>query len=159
MFKICGLRRGLDSAVQLAVDKNFYLRLIVEKIYAFAVFNDKYLQPYGCSDPNFTATVKYKLKNWNTKWNHRKTNYWNANRLCNKASISPLLVTNIFVVHWHSYKLRTEPTILIKNTLKKYKDTKKYWKPWPLTFIFDIYFFYWYLSWVILFQFHMKNVL
>ena len=63
MFKICGLRRGLDSAVQLAVDKNFYLRLIVEKIYAFAVFNDKYLQPYGCSDPNFTATVKYKFKN------------------------------------------------------------------------------------------------
>ena len=56
MFKICGLRRGLDSAVQLAVDKNFYLQLIVEKIYAFAVFNDKYLQPYGCSDPNFTST-------------------------------------------------------------------------------------------------------
>ena len=34
----------------------------------------------------------------------------------------------------------TALTILIKNTLKKYKSTKAYPKDWPLTFIFDIYF-------------------
>ena len=26
-------------------------------MHAFAVFNDQYLRPYGCSDTNFTATV------------------------------------------------------------------------------------------------------
>ena len=35
----------------------------------------------------------------------------------------------------------TAPTILIKNTLKKYRSTKSYWKYWPSTFIFNIYFF------------------
>ena len=41
-----------------AADKNFYLRLTVEKMHAFAVFSDKYLRSYGCSDTNFTAGIK-----------------------------------------------------------------------------------------------------
>ena len=37
--------------------KNFYLRLAAEKLYAFAVFTEKYLLWYGCSEINFTAAV------------------------------------------------------------------------------------------------------
>ena len=53
MCRICCLR------LLLAADNNFYLWLTVEKIHAFAVFNDKYLRPYRCSDRNFTATVNF----------------------------------------------------------------------------------------------------
>ena len=44
--------------MRVAAGKNFYLRLTVEKMHAFAVFNDKYLRSNGCSDTNFTATIK-----------------------------------------------------------------------------------------------------
>ena len=44
------MQLGANFAVLLAADKNFYLRLMVEKIHAFAVFNDKDLQLCGCSD-------------------------------------------------------------------------------------------------------------
>ena len=47
----------LKFVVWLAVVKIFYLRLTVKKMYAIAVFNNKYLQPYGCSNTNLTATV------------------------------------------------------------------------------------------------------
>ena len=43
--------------MRLAADKDFYLRLTVEKMHAFEVFSDKYLRRYGCNNTNFTATV------------------------------------------------------------------------------------------------------
>ena len=45
--------------MRLAAGNNFYLRLTFEKMHAPSVFNDQYLESYGCSDINFTATVKY----------------------------------------------------------------------------------------------------
>ena len=30
-------------------------------MHAFAIFNSKYLRPQGCSDTNFTATVKHTI--------------------------------------------------------------------------------------------------
>ena len=50
----------------------------------------------------------------------------------------------------------TAPTILIKNTLKKYRSTKSYWKYWPSTFIFNIYFLY-NVSRVSSFRFHKQT--
>ena len=41
----------------LAVGKNFYLWLSVKKMHAFAIFRDKYLRSYGCTDINVTVTV------------------------------------------------------------------------------------------------------
>ena len=58
MHRIYGLWLGSNFAVRPAADKNFYLSLTVEKMYAFAVFNDKYLRSYDCSDTNFTAEIK-----------------------------------------------------------------------------------------------------
>ena len=43
--------------LRLAIDKKFYLHLTVEKMHAFAIFNDKYLLPCGYGDTKFTATV------------------------------------------------------------------------------------------------------
>ena len=57
IYRVYGLRLGSNFVVRLASDKNFYLRLTAEKLHVFAIFNDKYLQPYGCSDTNVTATV------------------------------------------------------------------------------------------------------
>ena len=57
MYRVCALQMGANVAVQLAAEKNFYLRLTVEKIHVFAVFNNKYLRPYGCIDTKITATV------------------------------------------------------------------------------------------------------
>ena len=37
--------------------KNFYLRLTVEKMHAFTVFNNFDLRPCSCSDRAYTATV------------------------------------------------------------------------------------------------------
>lgn len=59
MYRFYGLRLGPNFWVRAATDKNFYLLLTVEKIYAFAVFTEKYLQPYGYSDINFTAAVNW----------------------------------------------------------------------------------------------------
>ena len=87
--RVCGLRLGPNFVVRLAADKNFYLRLTVEKMLAFAVFNNKYIRPYGCSDTNFTAT---NFTNPKSKILSEmiETNHWNT-------SFIPLLVTNFFV--------------------------------------------------------------
>ena len=44
MYRVCGLRLGPNFEVLLTAEKNFYLRLTVEKIHAFAVFNEIYLR-------------------------------------------------------------------------------------------------------------------
>ena len=51
------MRLGPNSVVRLATEKIFYLPLTVEKMHAFAVFSNKYLRPYGCSDTTFAAAV------------------------------------------------------------------------------------------------------
>ena len=48
---------GPNFGVRLATDKTFCLQLMVDRIRAFVVFNEKYLRSYGCSDTNFTAAV------------------------------------------------------------------------------------------------------
>lgn len=57
MYRVLGLRLGPIVVVRLAAAKNFCLQLTAEKIRALAVFEDKYLQLYGCSDWNVTATA------------------------------------------------------------------------------------------------------
>ena len=57
MYRVGGLRIGPNFKGRLVADKNFYLQLTVEKMHALAVFSDKYLRSYGCSDTFFTATV------------------------------------------------------------------------------------------------------
>ena len=57
MYRVYGLRLGLNFVAGLATDNNFYVWLTVEKMHAFAVFNDFILRLYGCSDTNYTATV------------------------------------------------------------------------------------------------------
>ena len=56
MYRVCGLWLGPNFVVRRAANSG-YLRLTVEKMHAFAVFSDKYLRPYSCSDTNFTVTV------------------------------------------------------------------------------------------------------
>ena len=58
MYRVYGLRLGPNFVLRLGADKSFSLRLTIEKVHTFAIFNDKYLQPYDCSDISFTATVK-----------------------------------------------------------------------------------------------------
>ena len=58
-YRVSGLRLGPNFVVRLAADKIFHLRLTVEKMHASAVFSNKYLRPYGCSDTIFTAMVNY----------------------------------------------------------------------------------------------------
>ena len=48
---------GSEFVVPVAADKNFYLRLTVEKMHVLAVFSDKYLQLWGCSNTSYTAMV------------------------------------------------------------------------------------------------------
>ena len=104
IYRVCSLRLGPNFVVQLAVDKKFYLRSTFEKMQAFSVFSNKYLQSYGCSDSNFTATVNCtNLKSQIIKWNHWNTNHWNTNRL-----VIPLLVTNLF---GHSIVIRNEKIV------------------------------------------------
>ena len=57
MYRVCGLQFGPYFGVRLTADKNFYLQLTVEKIYAFAVFTKKYLRSYVCNGTNFMASV------------------------------------------------------------------------------------------------------
>ena len=42
MYKVFGLRPDPNFGVQLATDKNFYLRLTDEKLLAFVVCNKKH---------------------------------------------------------------------------------------------------------------------
>ena len=56
-YRVCSLVLGPNFVVLLAAGKNFYLPSTVEKMHVFAVFKDKYLRIYGCSDTNFTAPV------------------------------------------------------------------------------------------------------
>ena len=58
MYTVCDLWLGPNFGVRLTAVKNFYLRLTVEKIHAFAVFTGKYLRSYGCDGTKFTAMVK-----------------------------------------------------------------------------------------------------
>ena len=60
MIKICGSRHGPNFGVRPVANENFYLRLTVKKICAFAVFTDKDLQPSDCSDTDFTTVVNCK---------------------------------------------------------------------------------------------------
>ena len=91
MYKVCGLRLGPNFVVRLAADKNFLFAVCGREKSLFAVFSDKYLRSYGCSDTNFTAMV-----NWNHEWvKSLKKNQWNTNQL-----FILLLVTNLFVHNW-----------------------------------------------------------
>lgn len=56
MYRVSGWRLGPDFAVRSVVEKNHFW-LTVEKMFAFTVFTNTYLRPYGCSSTNFTATV------------------------------------------------------------------------------------------------------
>ena len=47
MYRVCGLPPGPKFEMGPAAEKNLYLRLVVEKIRAFAVFTTKYLRPHG----------------------------------------------------------------------------------------------------------------
>ena len=47
MYKVCSLRLGPNFGIRPAAGKNFSLWLTFEKMRAFAVFNDKYLRPWG----------------------------------------------------------------------------------------------------------------
>ena len=60
MYKVCGLPLGPYFVVQLTAEKNFYLRLTIEKMRPFAVFTEKYLGSYGCKGTIFTATLNYR---------------------------------------------------------------------------------------------------
>ena len=57
MYRVCGLGLVLNFGVRLEADKNFYLRLTVEKMRAFGVFTEKYLQPYRWRDSNVTVVA------------------------------------------------------------------------------------------------------
>ena len=59
IYWICGVWLGPNFVVQLTADKDFYCWLTVEKMHAFAVFNNKYLRSYDCNDTNFRAAVNY----------------------------------------------------------------------------------------------------
>ena len=59
MYKVFGLWLGPNFGVRSATDKQFYFRLMVEKMHAFAVFTKKYLRLYGSGDTNFTTAPNY----------------------------------------------------------------------------------------------------
>ena len=48
---------GSKFVGQLAADNSFYVPLTVEKMHAFATFNDFDLRLYSCSDTNYTVAV------------------------------------------------------------------------------------------------------
>ena len=60
MYRVCGLWLATNFGARLAADKNFYLRLAVEKKSAFVVSTNTYLRPCGCSGTNVTAAVDSK---------------------------------------------------------------------------------------------------
>ena len=53
----CGLWQDLNTGVQPAADKKFYLRLTIDKMHVFVDFTDKYLQSYGYSATNFRFAI------------------------------------------------------------------------------------------------------
>ena len=57
MYRVCGL--GPNFLGRVVTEKNFYLRLAVEKMDPFVVFNGTYIWSYVCSNSKFTATVNY----------------------------------------------------------------------------------------------------
>ena len=65
MYKVCRLRLGPNFGIRPAAGKNFSLWLTVEKMRAFAVFNDKYLRPWGSRSTISMADVN--CKNRKTK--------------------------------------------------------------------------------------------
>ena len=85
MYRICNFRMGPNLVVRLAADKNFYLRLTVENVHAFAIFSYKYLRPYLRNDTNFLAMIK--CANSKTEMQSEII----------ETKFSPLLVTNLFV--------------------------------------------------------------
>ena len=90
MYSVYGLRLDPNFGVRLQTDQNFYLRLTVEKMNAFAAFTEKYLQSYGCSGTNFTIAVNcrnLKLKRKLKLSKHKSFEY--KYLFCNKSNISP----------------------------------------------------------------------
>ena len=63
MFYLCNSTKGVmyrvcpNFEVRLTAEKNFYLRLRVERMHAFSVFTEKYLRSHGCSGINFSEMV------------------------------------------------------------------------------------------------------
>lgn len=57
MYRVCGL--GPNFLGRVVTEKNFYLRLAVEKMDPFVVFNGTYICSYVCSNSKFTPTVNY----------------------------------------------------------------------------------------------------
>lgn len=57
---VCSLRLGPNFGVWPTAGKNFYLRLKVEKMHAFAVFAKKYLRPHGWCGSSFTTAANYR---------------------------------------------------------------------------------------------------
>ena len=51
MYRIYGLQLGPNFGVRPVAYQKFYLQLKVDQMYAFAVFIEKNLRPYGCSAP------------------------------------------------------------------------------------------------------------
>ena len=60
MYKVCGLPLDSIFRMRMTAGKNFYLRLTVEKMPAFAIITEKYLRSYDRSEINFTASVNCK---------------------------------------------------------------------------------------------------
>lgn len=50
---------GRNFEVQPPAEKNFYLRLTIENMYAFAVFANKYLHPCGSGGTSFTTMLNF----------------------------------------------------------------------------------------------------
>ena len=57
MYRVCGLQLGPNFVSRLTAENYFYLRLTVEKMYALAICNNKYLRSSSYSDTNSTAAV------------------------------------------------------------------------------------------------------
>ena len=89
MYRVCGLRLRPNFVVRPAAVKNFHLRLTVEKMLAFAVFSNKYLRPFRCSDTAFTSMV-----------------------IC--ANPKPQILSEIIEIQIISYRMWIIQTILIK---------------------------------------------
>ena len=71
IYRVYGLRLGLNFRVPPAPGKNFYLRLTLKKMLAFAVFTKKCWRSHRCSGTNFTAAV-----------NHRNADHSNTVLVC-----------------------------------------------------------------------------
>ena len=97
MYWVCGLRLGTNFEAWPSADKNFYLRVMVEKKRAFAVSTDKYLRRCCCAGINFTALVNCIYQKTKIKCEIIKIHHCNTHLVRNKANISPLSATISFV--------------------------------------------------------------